>query len=163
MTWDNTRAALEAYCEEVVNRLGEALLRADHFDTGRLIDTLDYHIEITEDEFVAYLDHEDYLKYIEGGIQPAGEYGNPGWKAYPFIRNWVESKPLDRVAGRNGKLPSWDSLAYLVTRKIVEKGIDPSPLLDGILTEMDERYLPIIEEAVSEDVGSLVMAELKSI
>ncbi len=162
MNWDNTRAVLEAYCEEVVNRLGQALLDADHFDTGQLIDTLDYHVEISDEDIVAYLDHQDYLKYIEGGIQPAGEYQNPGWKAYPFIRRWVESKPLDRVE-RNGKLPTWDSIAYLVTRKIVDEGIEPDPVLNDILKEMDERYLPIIEEAVSEDVGSLVMAELKSI
>ena len=133
------------------------MLDADHFDTGELIDTLAYHIIATDDEITAYLDHQDYLKYIEGGISPAGEYGNPGWKAYPFIRRWVESKPLPRTE-KNGKLPTWDSLAYLVTRKIAEKGIEPDPVLNDILREMDERYLPIIEEAVSEDVGQAVFS-----
>jgi hypothetical protein len=162
MNWDNTRAVLEAYCEEVEERLGEALLQADHFDTGELATTLDHDIQVSDDEIVAYLVHQDYFKYIEEGIKPAGEYGNPGWKAYPFIRKWVEHKPLPRTE-KNGKLPTWDSIAYLVTRKIVDEGIEPDPLLNEILQEMDARYLPIIEEAVSEDVGSLVMAELKSI
>ena len=165
MTWDNTIAVLEAYSEEVVTRLQDALVEHGHVSSGDLFNTMGYHVEATDDDISAYLDHEDYLKYLEGGIQPAGQFQNPGWKAYPFIRDWVEHSP--KFIGLEQKeLPR---VAFLVTRKIAghektntpAKGIDPDPMLEPILEEMYARYLPIIEEAVEKDVSDEVDRNLK--
>lgn len=157
MTWDNTIAVLEAYAEEVKTRLQDALVEHSHMASNTLFNTMDFHVEATDDDISAYLDHEDYLKYLQGGIEPAGSFGNPGWKAYPFIRDWVEHSP--KFIGLDQKeLPR---VAYLVTRKIKDKGIEPDPMLEPILEEMYARYLPVIEEAVEQDVSDEVDKNLK--
>lgn len=159
MEWTNTIAALEAFGEEVVSRLETELLEHDHIVSGKLFNGLKTHVEVTEDTIELWLTTEDYFKYLEEGIEPAGKYRNPGWKAYPFIRQWVIDKPVVPTP-RNGKLPSVDSLAYLITRKHVEKGQEPDPMLRDILYDMEERYMPILEEAIAEDVEAEVTAIL---
>lgn len=157
MDWSNTIAVLEAYSEEVMTRLQDTLVERGHMATNTLFNTMDWHVEVGDLGPVAYLDHEDYLKYLEGGIEPAGDFKNPGWKAYPFIREWVKQSP--KFIGLEEKeIPR---VAYLVTRKIKDKGIEPDPMLAGICEEMMERYLPVIDEAVQQDVSEEVDRNLK--
>lgn len=159
MEWRNTEAALEAFGEEVRLRLENEILERDHVVSGNLFNTLKTRVEITEDTIVLWLEWADYAKYLEEGIEPAGKYKNPGWKAYPFIRQWVIDKPVI-PRPRNGKTPSVDSLAYLITRKHVEEGQEPDYMLRDILAEMEEKYMPIIEEAIGYDVLEEVNAIL---
>ena len=159
MEWRNTEAALQAFGDEVRIRLENALLEHDHIVSGNLFNNIRTRVEITEDTIVLWLEVADYYKYLEEGIEPAGKYKNPGWKAYPFIRQWVIDKPVVPTP-RNGRTPSVDSLAYLITRKHVEEGQEPDPMLKGIMAEMEEKYMPIIEEAIGDDVVEEVNAIL---
>ena len=152
MQWENTRAALHAYCQEAVDLIGQRLLDDDHFASGQLIDTLSYHLEFDEDEIVAYLDHEDYLKYIESGRQP-GTFPPP-----QAIKQWIEVKPVEPYPDKNGKLPTVDQLAFLIGRKIKEEGIAPDPVIEDVIKEMNQRYETIIQEAIEEDVVDTVKA-----
>lgn len=159
MDWRNTAAALEAFGDEVKTRLENEILERDHVVSGNLFNNIRTRVEITEDNIILWLEIADYFKYLEEGIEPAGKYKNPGWKAYPFIRKWVIDKPVIPYS-RNGKTPSVDSLAYLITRKHVDEGQEPDYMLRDILADMEEKYMPILEEAIGEDITEEVNAIL---
>lgn len=159
MDWRNTAAALEAFGDEVKTRLENEILERDHVVSGNLFNNIRTRVEITEDNIILWLEIADYFKYLEEGIEPAGKYKNPGWKAYPFIRQWVIDKPV-LPTPRNGRTPSVDSLAYLITRKHVEQGQEPDYMLRDILDDMEKKYMPILEEAIAEDVTEEVNAIL---
>lgn len=159
MDWRNTAAALEAFGDEVKTRLENEILERDHVVSGNLFNNIRTRVEITEDNIILWLEIADYFKYLEEGIEPAGKYKNPGWKAYPFIRKWVIDKPVIPHSS-NGKTPSVDSLAYLITRKHVDEGQEPDYMLRDILADMEEKYMPILEEAIGEDITEEVNAIL---
>lgn len=159
MDWRNTAAALEAFGDEVKTRLENEILERDHVVSGNLFNNIRTRVEITEDNIILWLEIADYFKYLEEGIEPAGKYKNPGWKAYPFIRQWVIDKPVIPYS-TNGRTPSVDSLAYLITRKHVEEGQEPDYMLRDILDDMEKKYMPILEEAIAEDVTEEVNAIL---
>lgn len=154
MEWRNTEAALKAYGEEVVLRLQDKILDHEHVVSWNMAEHLTTEVKVTEDSIILYLYTEDYYKYVEEGIEPAGKYKNPGWKAYPFIRQWVIDKHIET------ELPGIKRASYLITRKHVEEGQEPDPMLRDILAEMEEKYMPIIEEAIGDDVLEEVNAIL---
>ena len=156
MDWKNTRAALEAYGEELVNSLQDILIDKDHINHGTLFNTMKYEVRTSDEEISLWLWTEDYFKYLERGIEPAGDYKNPGWKAYPFIRQWIIDKPVTPYKDSKGRLPSVDSLAFLITRKRVQEGAEPEEMLSTLVKDMNDKYEPIIEEAISEDIGDEV-------
>lgn len=158
MNWTNTYAVLNDYGREAVMMIADRLHSADHVATGALVDNLSYDIQENGDEIVLRLFHEDYLKYIEGGIQPAGEFNSPGWKAYPAIRQWVQDKNLAR------DLPEVKKLSFLITRslfvgytksdgtQVPATGIEPDPIVDEVVQKLNERYEPLLAEAISKDI-----------
>lgn len=159
MEWRNTEAALEAFGDEVRIRLENEILDRDHVVSGNLFNGIKTRVEITEDNIILWLEIADYFQYLEEGIEPAGTHKNPGWKAYPFIRQWIIDKPVIPEE-RNGKKPSVDTLAYLITRKHVNEGQEPDYMLRDILDDMEEKYMPILEEAIGEDITEEVNAIL---
>lgn len=99
----------------------------------------------------------DYWKYVEQGVKgtenTSSPFKNPGWKAFPHILNWVEIKPLIPKPFDGKKAPTQKQLAYLVTRKIVEKGTKGSHDLERTKDGIIPFYIPRIKEALEKDVG----------
>lgn len=155
--FENLMNVLWEYAEEVRNLYKQRLLIDDKKATGHLIDSVETFINYQGTDFLVTLRVADYMKYVEEGISPAGKYGNPGWKAYLFILDWVKIKRILPVP-KSGKLPksgNIDSLyrqsAYLVTRKIVEKGIAAGHQLRDTVEALNAKYIPLIQEAVEKD------------
>lgn len=152
--WEHTKRVLEDYGQDAVRLIVDRLHSADHVATGQLVDTLNYSVEEDGDGLVLLLYHQDYLTFIEKGIQPAGEYNSPGWKAYPHIRQWVEDKGLAT------DLPEIKSLSFLITRALFvgydghpATGIEGDPIVEETVRELNAVYEDRINEAIAEDVG----------
>lgn len=150
----NLYAALEAYGEEVRQLYQLRLISEDKRATGNLINTVESFVVSNGEEFIVTFRLQDYFKYVEEGISPAGKYGNPSWKAYPFILNWIRVKPVLPRPLSNGKLPTEKQMAYLITRKIVNEGIDPGFQLRDSIDSINSYYLPIFQEALEKDFDS---------
>ena len=56
----------------------------------------------------------------------------------------------------NGKLPTQEQLAYLIARKIHLQGTRGKHLLSNALDIMENNYMQILEESVTEDLQSQV-------
>ena len=124
---------------------------------GRLADTVTTTVSLKEGKFTASLNLNTYWKYVEDGVLPSGKYGNPGWKAFPAIREWVDIKPVIPRPDGNGRIPSPKSLAYLITRKIVNVGTHGTHDLEMAKDAIIPQYLDRIEDALKEDVGTIIV------
>lgn len=158
LEFTNIEAALNEYGNRVAEMYRQKLIDDDKVASSRLINTVSANVVLEDTQFVVTLNLTDYAKYVEEGISPAGKYGNPGWKAYPFILDWIHIKPSFqgqyKLPGEKGNLPTDKTLAFLITRKIKEKGIDPGLQLASTLEELNAQFIPIFQEAIEKDFYS---------
>lgn len=145
---------LEDFGAYVRNLLQDRIIEEDMIASGQLLNDLDYVVEAGENEWTVSLKIKDYFKYLDEGWQPQGEHKNPGWKAYPFIKKWIEIKPIYPEVDGNGKTPSVDSLAYLITRSLKENGLEPREIWEPTVKEAVDEWESKLGDAILEDLGS---------
>ena len=146
-----TLAALEAYGEAVAQLYKAKLLDKDHRATGGLVDSIRAQVTSpTAGTFEVSLRLADYWKYVEHGRRPGK------WPPRSAILNWVRVKPVIPYPDKNGRLPSEQSLAFLISRKIGTQGIAPSNDLANTLEELNAAWLPKIEQAFADDVAGAI-------
>lgn len=156
--FEHLTQALYDYGEQVREMYRRNLLAADAKASGKLIDNIEVLVAYKGLDYVVYLKLEDYWKYVESGVQPAGKYGNPGWRAFPHILDWIQVKPsfngkyrLPGAKTGDKKLPTAKQLAYLITRKIVNKGIAPRGFLADSIEAVNRYYMKELQEAIQQD------------
>ena len=88
----------------------------------------------------------DYWKYVENG-RKAGK-----WPPISAIAKWIEIKPVLPRPMDNGKLPTTQQLAFLISRKIGLEGIAPRPLLQKSVDNVWDVFEEYIAEAFAKDL-----------
>ena len=154
------RAVLQDLAADIRAGYVDQLTVDDHIASGDLVNTMKVEVRDGDNAFSVVMDVNKYWKYLEEGISPAGRYGNPGWKAYPFIRKWIDVKPVIPRPGPDGRLPSPEQLAFLITRKIVEEGTTPSRDLEKTKDKIIPSYQARIRAAIVEDLRSTVILKV---
>lgn len=147
--------ALQSFGERAVAYYQQELIAKKKNSSYKLAKSLDYIYERDGSTYSVSIKLEDYWKYIEYGIAPAGKYKNPQFKAFPFILEWIKVKPIAPRPFADGKLPTEHQLAYLITRKIANKGIEPVPLLADSVEKAIQGLYVEIEEAISKDLDNI--------
>lgn len=93
---------------------------------------------------------EDYWKYVENGTKPH-------FPPIDKIRQWIKVKPvLPRAT--DGKLPTQNQLAYLISRKISKVGTKPQPFLKNTLSSFD--LIGKIYNEVTELINKQLIEEI---
>lgn len=147
--YPNLSAVLQEYGQEFRNLYQDKLVLADKIATGDLLNSVEFRLRVADKNYQVVINLADYWKYVEEGIAPAGKYGNPGWKALPHIRDWIVAKPL---LPQPKNLSELNSRAYLITRKIVNEGIEPTPLMAETSATLNMKYRSRIIEAFRKDM-----------
>lgn len=94
---------------------------------------------------------EDYWKYVEYGRKP-GKF-----PPIDAIKMWIDVKPiLPRAI--NGKLPTKPQLAFLIARKIAQKGIKPKPFLYNTMDKF--KLVENLYDVVAEELQKQIQNEL---
>lgn len=154
MEWTNTMKALDDFGAAFRNLLQDRIIEEDMISSGELLNDIDYIVGPEDASFTVSVKIKDYFKYIDEGIAPAGKYKNPGWKAYPHIREWIQVKPIYPEVDSGSKTPTVDQLAFLITRSIKDEGIEPrnvwAPAVQQCVAEWEEK----IGNAILEDLGT---------
>lgn len=160
LNFDNIAKTLEEYAQEVRNTYQDKLIKGERIASGKLLNSIEYNITRGENEFVVSLSLEHYWKYLEYGVSGADNesspFANPGWKAYPAILEWIKVKPVLPRPGKNGRLPSQKSLAYLITRSIVKNGTQPGGEMKDAIDEVNERYREKLVLAFRQDSENIM-------
>lgn len=156
----NVMETLERYAQDVRNLYQDNLIRGDRISTGKLLNSVEYQVINNGVEYEVQLTLEKYWKYLEYGLQgsenTSSPFGNPGWKAYPFILEWIKVKPVLPRPNEDGKLPSPKSLAYLITRSIKEKGTKPGNELQDAIDQVNAKYKDLLVYALQQDLDVIM-------
>ena len=147
--FDNLQQVLEEYGNVIAEQYKSNLKANGHKATGNLINSITSHITVNGNEYAIELTLEDYYKYVEEGRRP-GKF-----PPVDKILQWIKVKHI-LPTPINGKLPTEKQLAFLISRKIAEKGTkgtyDLEKAIDTTINEWDEK----ITDALDMDVMSCI-------
>lgn len=146
MEFENLEKALNDYIEELADLYKRKLISDNKKASGDLINSVTANVEIDGNLYIAELELADYWKYVENGSKPH-------WPPKDAILKWIKKKPIIPRANK-GITPTNDQLAYLIGRKIARDGIKPGYQLTMSIQQLNGKWLPLIEEAISKDILS---------
>lgn len=154
--FNNLTNILTLYKQRLEEILKRKLVENDNVATGNLLASINTKLEINDSVYEVWLNTLDYLKYIENGRKPGK------WPPSEPILKWIRSKRLPTEESTGDKsLPTEKQLTYLVQRKIGTEGIQPKPNYAETIEELNEEYLPLIENALREDfIANIILIEI---
>lgn len=141
-------ASLESQLGGFTVALQQFLRQHDKVASGKLYNSLHTTIEVEGQVFTVLLHSEDYLKWVDEGRRP-GKF-----PPVDKIRQWIRVKPVMPYPDKHGRLPSENSLAYLIGRSIAENGIEPTHIIDETVDsyQLERR----VREAIMAEMERLV-------
>ena len=146
-TLPTMQTALENLGNTIVDQYRRALTTGGNNYTGRLSNSARTFVEQEDLNYYLYIALQSYGWMLENGRQP-GKFPN-----VQAIKEWVKNKPVVPRPDKKGKLPSINSLTYLIGRKIANEGIEARPYIQEILNNID--WTPI-EQAITADIENKV-------
>lgn len=150
----NLERVLEEYAIEVRNKYQDSLIRNNRIATGDLLNTVEYEVVRDGSIYRVSLILEDYWYYVENGR-------NPGkWPPRDEILDWIRIKPVLPTPDSYGNLPTPESLAFLIQRKIGEEGTEGSHDLDNAVNDIWPSFQQRIQEAIEQDVTDIGLSFL---
>lgn len=165
ISFPNLIQTLRNYAEEVIAKYRDNLIIDGHIATGELINKITANpVEIKDNTYSVSINLMDYWKYVEEGVN-----GTEQDQGSPFsfstsktmippnvILNWIKVKHILPRPGKNGRLPSQKSLAWIIAKSIHEKGIEKGKQLEKTLQELNDEWTIKIVDAVTEDLSNSV-------
>ena len=153
---------------ECLTNLGEEIKEAykDRLETeginasGKLSNSVKAQVSVNGSVYEIVLQLEDYWKYIEKGRPSTQNNGNGELRR--AILEWIRVKPIIPQP-YNGKLPTEEQLAYLISRKIHRYGYEGKQPLHHTLEDMKDRIYEEIEQALAKDISIDVYNILRTI
>lgn len=164
-TFPNLMRVMEQMGQDFVTAYRRNLENSDRKATGNLLSSLQPRIVINNLDIELWLDLEGYAKFIDEGtkthhrVNKYGVFNDISYKSSgnlkDNIRKWIEVKGIQPRPDRNGKLPTTEQLAFLITRKIATEGIEGSEDITKAMEEVFGKYTDLIQQAVEQDLDAV--------
>jgi hypothetical protein len=143
---DNLTDVLERFAVELEKEYKQNLKNNNRIATGKLYNTA--KCEVLKGEYTVVFHLQDYWRYVEGGRDKTNNNGDGSLRRN--ILKWLEvkkilPKPID------GKLPTPQQLAYIISKRIHEKGYKGSQDLSKATDDIWEKYREEIYDAIDKD------------
>jgi hypothetical protein len=162
----NTKEYLNAFAKYVIQQSRSNLTKQNRNSSKKLYNSLDSEIEVGANSFRLSFLSEDYLKFIDKGVQGSNPSGikNGVQKApnspYKFKSKMIPTKVLDKwvikkgIAPRNksGKFLSREGIKFALAKSIALQGIKPSLFFTKPFEKAFERLPDELVEAYGLDV-----------
>lgn len=143
----NLENTLIKFAEEFELLLKSEIIAADMITSGQLHNTLEVSsLYINNQEWKVILRAQDYVNIIEDG-RKAGKF-----PPKQSILEWITMKGILPRADELGNDISNEQLAFLIGRKISQRGIPGKKLISITLNELLVKFRPLIGEAILKDV-----------
>lgn len=136
MEYNHLEAALIKIGEAIKSQYKAKLKSGRAYATGRLYNSIDYRLDITDDGAKLVFEAENYYLNIEQGRKAGMKM-----PSIAIIRKWMIRKGI----------PDENNRAYLIARNIAKKGIKAKPYLKEIQSKVS-KYNIEITNAVNLDI-----------
>lgn len=130
------------------------LLEHDRKATGKLLDSITTRVVVGSDAFEVVCSLADYWKWVE-------EDTRPHWPPKGALLEWIKAKPVIPYPDSRGRVPSPESLDYLIRRKIARVGTKGSHDMRETREEIIARYRGRIAQALAADFTGYIMKALR--
>lgn len=164
------RAVLEEYAREAAEIYKYQISLGGKNASRKLIESVTTRVAVNGKEWEVKMSLEEYWKYVEGGAK--GTESSPPGAVYPAhypppqaIEQWINVKPILprplmtgdlKSLGRKSIIPSPKTLAFLIGRKILRKGIAPYPAMKTTQEELNKIYRDRISAALGHDMTNYI-------
>lgn len=144
----HVQAVMEEMAIAIRNEYQDNLIRNDRIASGDLLNNIEYEITRGDFTYTIYVKMKDYWYYVENGRR-AGK-----WPPIDNILNWIRVKPVLPRPNAEGKLPTPQQLAFLISRKIGEEGTEGTQDLRKATDTIWDTFEDRLYEAIDEDVDA---------
>lgn len=136
---------------EITEAIQKELIRQDKVATGELKDSIYYDVRtISDNNFLLEFEALEYFYYVNYGRKPGS------WAPVDAIQDWVIDKGITNNA------EDVRSIAYLINRKIFEKGIKPTNILEKVFNEFDyEPTIKSVTDYMEVNITDNMIAQIK--
>ena len=148
---------LEQYGENVKGSYQGYLDSEGITASGSLRDSVSVGVDVDGHSYEVFLNLNKYWKWIEGGRPPTQNSGNGELRR--AILEWIRVKPVIPEPF-NGKLPTEEQLAYLISRKIHREGYEGKHILEKSVNDNEDFLLNVqlaLIEAVEKDMNEIMI------
>lgn len=163
MEYPNLYFKLQQFAESVINKYKQKM--QSHNASGHLLNNIDFKIDSSGSNIKVDLLLADYWYYLENGRGPTKSTSSSNPSLFESILSWIKVKGIVPQPDEKGRLPSEQSLAYLITRKIHNEGYN-SPPQHCLSEAVNETYLEFkeqLEESLRQDFYKYFSIEMKKI
>lgn len=155
--FENLAAELKLWGELLASEYKDKLANEGINASGRLSNSIQVLFNNNGNIYEVSLQLEDYWKYIEGGRGITKNNGDGELRR--AILEWIRVKPII-PRPYNGKLPTENQLAYLISRKIHRLGYEGKEPLKRTIEENRDAIYRDIEIALQKDLNNEVFSIL---
>lgn len=148
MEFTHLEKVLREYAERVKATYQDYLDSEGVNASGSLRDSISIGVDVDGHRYDVFLNLNKYWKWIEGGRPPTQNNGDGELRR--AILDWIRVKPV-LPTPFNGKLPTEEQLAYLISRKIHQEGYEGKGLLKQSVND-NEEFLNVVQYAMLEDI-----------
>lgn len=127
------------------------LLDSGRNASGKLYNSIQSQVTVNGMTYDVELVMEEYWKWIENGRPPTTSTTPSNPPLREKILEWIRVKPV-LPKPIDGKLPTEEQLAFLITRKIHREGFEGKPDLSNALDSVVDVWEQKIEDAMDADV-----------
>lgn len=153
---DNLRTILEEYAVEARNLYQDNLIKSGRIASGDLLNSVECRVDQGQRSFSVVLTLADYWKYVE-------EDTAPHWPPRDALLRWISVKPVIPRPDAKGRIPSPQSLAFLIGRRIAGKSPSGAPGgttgthdLRKAVDAMNAKYHDRISDALGHDMTNYI-------
>lgn len=160
--FENLIECLEYWGERIAAEYKDKLNNEGITASGKLANSVKcLPVDVNGNIYEVSLQLEEYWKAIEEGRKPTENGGNGDLRR--AILEWIRVKPVVPRPMANGKLPTEEQLAFLISRKIHREGYKGRQPLQRTIDELRDDILADIKEAVEKDLSEEVIVMLRTI
>lgn len=141
----NFLSTLDEYAEKAKELYKRKLTDKEINASYKLLNSVETTVKRNDDEFVVTIHLEDYWYYVENGRKPGR------FPPIDKILEWIRIKPVIPYSDSRGRLPTEEQLAFLISRKIAEQGTEGRKVLAETVEELNNYYLPLLQQALDRD------------
>ena len=150
MVFRRVEKVLSDFAELMLDGYKERLETDGINASGSLSNTLSVNVEQNGVLYEVSFNINKYWRWLEEGRAPTKNNGNGELRRN--ILQWIRQKPV-LPKPFNGKLPTEEQLAYLISRKIHREGYEGKEPLKKTYEEVEDMLKSDLEIAFAEDIA----------